>query len=395
MAVEAADGSAKGLRSMWSDQRFRALLFQALVMAVFITFVAYIVHNTVENLASRGIASGFGFFSLPAGYDVGMSLIPYSPTDTHARVFLVGLLNTVLVSGVGVAFATLFGFIIGVLRLSPNWLINRMSYVYVEAIRNVPLLLQIFFWYAIFLALPSVRQSFNLGDGVFLNNRGLTLPAPILEPGFMAIPIALAVGVLGAFALGRWAKARQEATGQLFPAGLVGAGLIVVLPLLAALATGLPLSWELAEIKGFNFRGGVTVPPEFVALLAALSIYTSAFIAEIVRSGIQAVSHGQTEAAYALGLRRNWTMRLVILPQALRVIVPPLTSQYLNLTKNSSLGVAIGYPEIVATISGTTLNQTGQAIECVAISMGVYLSLSLSISAFMNWYNRRIALVER
>jgi general L-amino acid transport system permease protein len=281
------------------------------------------------------------------------------------------------------------------MRLSHNWLLSRVVYCYVEVVRNVPLLLQIYFWYAVFLVLPVVKESIELGAGIFINNRGMQVPRPIAEPGFWAIPVALLIGIVAAKAVGVWAKKRQDQTGQSFPTISTGIGIIVGLLLLALVVTGFPVSFDVPELGRFRFTGGLTIFPEFVALLVALTTYTAAFICENVRSGIQAVSHGQTEASHALGIKPSWTMRLIIIPQALRVIVPPLTSQYLNLTKNSSLGVAIGYQEVVATISGTTLNQTGQAIECIAITMAVYLTISLLISAFMNWYNRRIALVER
>lgn len=395
MAVETAGHSGKGSGSLWTDQRFRAILYQGLVIGLTGTFLAFIIHNTAVNLENRGIATGFGFLSTQAGYNLENTLIEYGPTDTHGRAFLVGLLNTLLVSSVGIVIATILGFILGVLRLTPNWLLSKAVYWYVEIVRNIPLLLQIYFWYAVMLALPTVRESINLGFGAYVNNRGMQAPAPILEPGFAAIPIAMILAVVGTVVLKRWAKRRQEATGQIFPVFWTGLALILGLPVLAYLAAGMPMSFDIPELGRFRFTGGFTIAPEFVALLLALSTYTAAFIAEIVRAGILAISHGQTEAAFALGLKPNWTMRLIIIPQALRVIVPPLTSQYLNLTKNSSLGVAIGYPELVATLSGITLNQTGQAVECIAITMAVYVTISLLISLFMNVYNRRIALVER
>ncbi|MGO1117394.1 amino acid ABC transporter permease [Rhodovibrionaceae bacterium A322] len=394
MAVDAV-GGGRSTGSVWQDQRFRGLVFQALTIGLVGTFFAFIVYNTTVNLERLGVASGFDFLSLPAGYDVSSSLISFTSQDTHGRVFFVGLLNTLLVAGIGIVLATFIGFFVGVLRLSNNWLVSRVAYVYVEVLRNLPLLLQILFWWAIFLALPKAKQALELGGGFFLNNRGLQYPKPLFEDGFFLTPLALLIGIVAAFAVSRWATKRQMETGQHFPAFSVGAGLVVGLPILAFLISGMPLSWELPALKGFNFKGGLVIKPEFMALLTALALYTGAFIAENVRSGIQAVSHGQTEAAYALGIKPNWTMRLIIIPQALRVVVPPLTSQYLNLTKNSSLAVAIGYPDLVATFGGTTLNQTGQAVECILITMLVYLSISLSISLVMNWYNRRISLVER
>jgi general L-amino acid transport system permease protein len=285
---------------------------------------------------------------------------------------------------------------VGVARLSKNFLVATLAATYVDVIRNIPLLAQIIFWYfGVLTSLPSVRQSISVFGTFFLNTRGLYMPAPVLGPGFWLIPTALVIAIVAAFFLARWARRRQDLTGQQFPSFWAGLGLIIGLPLLAAAVMGFPVTWSMAQLQGFNFVGGMDILPEFVAILLALSIYTAAFIAEIVRGGIQAISHGQTEAALALGLRIAQTTRLVILPQALRIIVPPLTSQFLNLTKNSSLAVVIGYPELVSVFMGTVLNQTGQAVEVIAITMSVYLAISLVISAFMNWYNRHIALVER
>mgnify|MGYP001025552367 FL=1 len=396
MAVETEGRSPAKLIAFWNDVRIRGLVLQVVVVALLIAFIAYIVHNTATNLARLGVASGFGFLDRVAGFDISITLIDYSLTSTNGRAFVVGLLNTLLVSACGIVLATIVGFLVGVLRLSSNWLVARLAAVYVETLRNIPLLLQIVFWYfGVLAALPSVRQSLVIGDAIYLNNRGLSVPAPIPEPGFIAIPIAFLIAVVAAVALYRWSRGRQERTGELFPAIRVGIGLIVLLPLAAAALTGFPLHWERPELKGFNFVGGTHILPEFIALLVALSLYTAAFIAEIVRAGIQSVSYGQTEAALALGLRPSTTMRLIVIPQALRVIVPPLTSQYLNLTKNSSLAVVIGYPDLVSVFAGTVLNQTGQAVEVIAITMAVYMTISLVISLFMNWYNRRVRLVER
>ena len=394
MAVDLAERAKLG-SSLWTDTRFRGLLLQALTIGLAGTFLAFIVSNTAHNLEERGIASGFGFLWVQAGYQLENTLITFEPTDTHFRAFIAGLLNTLLVSGVGIVLATVVGFILGVLRLTPNWLLSKAVYCYIEVVRNIPLLLQIYFWYAVMISLPQVRNAIDLGIGAYISNRGLQAPAPILESGFSIVPIALLLAVVAAMAISRWAHRRQEATGQIFPAFWVNLALIVLLPVVAYFAAGRPMSFDIPALGNFGFRGGFTITPEFVALLLALSLYTAAFIAEIVRAGILAISHGQTEAAFALGIKPRWTMRLIIIPQALRVIVPPLTSQYLNLTKNSSLGVAIGYAELVATLSGITLNQTGQAVECIAITMAVYLTISLLISSFMNWYNRHIALVER
>ena len=347
-------------------------------------------------MEQRGITTGFGFLDNAAGFGILQSLIPYDETYTYGRTFVVGLLNTLLVAALGIFFATFLGFFIGIARLSHNWLVARLATVYIETFRNIPLLLQIMFWYfAVLRPLPLPRQSLSVGDSVFLNNRGLFLPRPIVEDGFGLVVAALLVAIIGAVLLTRWARRRQEASGQQFPAGLSGFVLIIGLPLLTYWVSGSPLHWDYPVLGGFNFRGGLEVIPELAALVLALSIYTAAFIAEAVRSGIQSVSHGQTEAAYALGLRPRVTLKLVIIPQAMRVIIPQLTSQYLNLTKNSSLATAIGYPDLVNVFAGTTLNQTGQAVEVIAMTMGVYLLISLVISLFMNWYNKRNQLVER
>lgn len=382
--------------SFWRDPKKRQWIFQILVLALVGLLFAYIFHNTLYNLEKRGISTGFGFLSHEAGFNVLMSLIPYDETYTYGRTFLVGLLNTLLVSAIGIVFATIIGFVVGVARLSRNWIISRLATLYIEVFRNLPLLLQILFWYfAILPLLPHPRQSIEVADVLFLNTRGLYLPMPVAEPGFGWVLVALAVAIVVSILIGRWAHRRQDETGKPFPVFWTSVGLILFLPWLVYGIMGSPLSWEFPELKGFNFRGGITVIPELFALALALSIYTAAYIAEIVRSGIQSVSHGQTEAAYALGLKPGQTLRLVIIPQAMRVIIPQLTSQYLNLTKNSSLAPAIGYPDLVAVFAGTTLNQTGQAVEIIGITMGVYLTISLSISAFMNWYNKRVALVER
>jgi general L-amino acid transport system permease protein len=382
--------------ALWRDQRFRSVFFQIVVAGALVAFIAFIVHNTATNLAKTGQSTGFGFLSSPAGFDIGISLIPYSMTSSYGRAYLVGLVNTLVVAAVGVVLATLWGFVLGVLRLSRNWLIARLAAVYVDVIRNVPLLLQILFWYfGVFSNLPALRQSLTIGGVFFLNQRGLYGPAPLLAPGFAAIPIALVVGVAAAIGVTLWARRRQMRTGQQFHSFWAGLALVVGLPLLAAVATGFPISFEYPELKGFNFAGGSVILPEFIALTLALSLYTAAFIAEVVRAGILSVSHGQTEAASALGLRSGLTTRLIIIPQALRVIVPPLTSQYLNIAKNSTLAVAIGYPDLVNVFAGTVLNQTGKAVECITITMLTYGTISLLISLFMNWYNRRVALVER
>jgi len=381
---------------IWNDPKFRSLLFQALVLIATVAFGVSIFHNTSVNLEHRGIATGFDFLNTTAGFGIIMHLLPYTEESSYGQTFLVGLLNTLMVSAVGIILATLLGVIVGIARLSRNWLIAKLASVYIEIFRNIPLLLQIFFWYFVVLRnLPSPRQSISVGGSFFLNNRGIYSPSPILGDGFSLIVWAVIIALIAMFILRRWARKRQEATGQQFHTFYVSLGILIVLPLLAAIVSGFPLTWELPALKGFNFKGGMVIIPEFVALLASLVIYTASFMAEIVRAGIQSVAHGQTEAAHALGLRPNVTLRLVVLPQALRVIIPPMTSEFLNLTKNSSLATAIAYPDLVAVFAGTTLNQTGQAIEIIAMTMAVYLTISLVISAGMNWYNARVALVER
>ncbi|MEJ8573786.1 amino acid ABC transporter permease [Microbaculum marinum] len=395
MAVHDSVPEDSGRASMFYDPRIRGIFFQLLLIA-FVIFLGYeIVSNTIANLERQNIASGFAFLDTTAGFGIIQSLIDYAEQSSYGRALIVGFLNTLLIAFIGIILATILGFIIGIARLSPNWVISRIAYVYIEIIRNIPLLLQIFFWYfAVLRAVPNPRDSVQIGESVFLNNRGIFAPRLLFESGSNIAVIAFLVALLGIFAVSHWARKRQEATGQQFPVFWASVGLIVGLPLVALLATGFPLGLDYPVLKGFNFQGGIKVTPEFMALLLALTIYTASFIAEIVRAGILAVSHGQTEAAHALGLRQGHTLRLVVVPQAMRVIIPPLTSQYLNLTKNSSLAVAIAYPDLVS-VGGTILNQTGQAIEIIGIWMVVYLSLSLLTSAFMNWYNHRMALVER
>jgi general L-amino acid transport system permease protein len=396
VAAETQQAAVPAKPPVWNDPRYRALFFQALVLLGVVGFGAYLVQNTLTNLETRGIASGFDFLERTAGFSIGETLIPYSEEHSYGRAFLVGLLNTFLVAATGVILATVIGFAVGIARLSSNWLLSKLAGVYIEVLRNIPILLQIFFWYfAVLRIVPSPRESLSAFDSFFLNKRGLYTPAPVFEPGFWLISTALLFAILAVIFLARWAHRRQELTGQQFPIFYSSLGLIVGLPFLTAIGTGFPLGWEYAELKGFNFQGGMVLTPEFLALVVALSTYTASYIAEIVRAGIMAVSHGQTEAAGALGLRPGPTLRLIIVPQALRVIIPPLTSQYLNLTKNSSLAAAIAYPDLVLVFAGTTLMQTGQAVEIIAITMAVYLFLSLVISAFMNWYNKKMALVER
>ncbi len=380
----------------WNDPRVRSVAFQLIAIAA-VAWIGYsLFQNTISNMESRGIRTGFGFLNETAGFGIIMSLINYNETMTYGRTFLVGLTNTLLVSGLGILFATIVGFIVGIARLSTNWLVAKLALAYIEVFRNVPLLLQIFFWYfAVLGTLPGPRQALDVGGVAFLSNRGIIIPKPVFEAGAGWIGIALIVALIVSLVIVTWARRRQAATGQIFPAFPVASALILGLPALAYLVMGRPVGWDIPTMGGFNFSGGITAIPELGALLLALTIYTATFIAEIVRSGIVSVSSGQTEAALALGLPPRRVLRLVVIPQALRVIIPPLTSQYLNLTKNSSLAVAIGYPDLVNVFMGTSLNQTGQAVEIVAMTMAVYLAISLSISLLMNIYNRAVALKER
>ncbi len=381
----------------YNDPKVRSIVYQ-LALCAAVAFLVYgAASNAIENLARAHIASGFGFWDQTAGFDISQTLIEYSSRgSTYGRAFWVGLLNTLLVAGIGIVFATIIGFVVGIARLSRNWLVAKVATGYVEIIRNLPLLLQLLFWYnAVLKALPDIRDSVVLGGGLFLNNRGLFLPEPVFKAGFGVVLIALLAGIVGAVGFYIWARKRQERTGQQAPVLWVGLALVAGLPLVAFMLAGRPLGFEFPQAGRFNITGGVEILPEFAALLFGLSIYTAAFIAEVVRAGILAVSRGQTEAAYSLGLTPGPTLRLVVVPQAMRVIIPPLTSQYLNLTKNSTLAVAIGYPDLVQVFTGTVLNQTGQAVEVVAITMLVYLCISLGTSLLMNIYNSRMTLAER
>jgi general L-amino acid transport system permease protein len=381
---------------VYNNPKVRAVFYQLLLLAVVLWFGYEFAVNAKANLDAKRVTSGFGFLEQTAGFGVNQSLISYSETDTYGRVFFVGLLNTLLVAGIGIVLATVLGFIVGIARLSPNWLVARLAGGYVELIRNLPLLFQILFWYlAVLGTLPGPRQSISLFGEFFLNNRGIIVPAPVAGEGAGYVAAAFALGVIAIIALRVWAKRRRDRTGRPFPLFWTGLMLVIGLPLVVLAATGFPISFQRPELRGFNFVGGIRLLPEFAALLIALTTYTAAFIAEVVRAGILAIPRGQTEAALALGLRRATTLRLIVVPQALRVIVPPLTNQYLNLTKNSSLAVAVGYPDLVAVFAGTTLSQTGQAIEIIAITMAVYLAISLITSALMNWYNAHIRVAER
>ncbi|PZU84185.1 MAG: amino acid ABC transporter permease [Chelatococcus sp.] len=392
-----SETTSAGKASLFYDPKIRGYVYQFALLA-FVGFLIWTAaSNAIENLRAQKIASGLGFWHNAAGFDVNQKLIPFSASgSTYGEAFFVGLLNTLLVAAIGIVLATFIGFFVGVARLSSNWVLAKLAMVYVEVIRNLPLLLQLFFWYnAVLKPLPDARNSIALPGSIFLNNRGLILPNPQFGPGFQAVVIAFLVAIVAAVVFHTWSRKQQEATGRQYPNGLIAAALILGLPLLVFFAVGAPLSFDLPQQGRFNLTGGLQIFPEFVALLIGLSTYTGGFIAEVVRAGILAVSRGQTEAAHALGLRPGPTLKLVVIPQAMRVIIPPLTSNYLNLTKNSSLAVAIGYPDLVQVFTGTVLNQTGQALEVVAITMAVYLSISLVTSFFMNIYNKRMALVER
>ena len=396
MAVAALGSTPRAKVAPWNDPIVRGWVFQIVVVGLVAGLAWYLVSNTIENLARQKIASGFDYLGREAGFEIGDTMIEYSPASTYARAIWVGILNTLRVAVLGIILSTILGTLIGVGRLSPNWLLAKICEWYVEAFRNVPLLLWLFLFYKLISeAFPGPRQAISaLWGSLFLSNRGLYFPVPMADPIHKWMGVAFVLGIVGAVVLHRWARKRQEATGLPFPSISAGLGVVIGLPLLVWLAAGAPSAMSWPALKGFNFEGGTVIQPEFTALLVGLVLYTSAFVAEIVRSGILALHKGQSEAASALGLSRGQSMRLVLLPQALRVIVPPMTSQYLNITKNSSLAIAIGYPDLVASIN-VTINQTGQAIENILLIMAAYLSVSLSISAFMNWYNKRIALTER
>ena len=388
-------GRSRGTSPLY-DPFLRGLVAQALVAVALILVIGWFTNNTIDNLRRANIASGFDFLWNRAGFDISQHLIAYTADDTYARAFVVGLLNTLLVAFVGIVLATILGFIAGVARLARNPLISGIAAIYVETLRNIPVLLQLLFWYrAVLAVLPAPRQAIGLPLGGFLSNRDLLLPTFVWGEGAIVVLAAFGAAVVAVVALAVWARRRQMATGRPFPTFLVGIAVLVAVPALAFVAAGMPATLEYPELKGFNFVGGFHILPEFLALVLGLTLYTATFIAEIVRAGILAVPRGQTEAAYALGLRPRVTLRQVVIPQAMRVIIPPLTNQYLNLTKNSSLAVAIAYPDLVSVFAGTVLNQTGQAVEAIFLTMLVYLLISIVTSLFMNWFNRRVALVER
>ncbi|WP_404824965.1 amino acid ABC transporter permease [Paraphotobacterium marinum] len=378
------------------NQKARAIFFQIICVIIICYFFYYILNNTFSNLSSRGITTGFDFLSEKSGFGISQSLIDYSENNTYGDTFLVGLLNTVLVSILGIFFATILGFLIGITKMSNNWLLKKLATCYIEIFRNVPLLLQIFFWYfAVLQTLPSPRNSFNVGESVFLNVRGLYLPSLDIINGYQVLLFSIFISFILIFIWYKYVHYYKNKTGKEVPALLISLFILICIPLISIFTFNIDINVTKPILKGFNFSGGISLLPELTALLIALSLYTASFIAEIVRSGITSISLGQWEAAYSIGLKKNKILKLIIIPQALRVIIPPLTSQYLNLTKNSSLAMAIGYPDLVSVFAGTTLNQTGQAIEIIFMTMGVYLTLSLLTSVIMNIYNKKISLIER
>ena len=378
------------VRRLIFDEKSRSLLIQTIVIGIFALLIYLIAQQTAYNLEKRGISSGFDFLNLAAGYDISISLIPFTSEDTHLRAYFVGLLNTLMIAVCGCFLATIIGFLVGVIRLSSNWLFRNIAYVYVEFTRNVPVLVQIILYYSILLHLPKIKQAIILFDNFYLTNRGLFSPQPIFKDGFSIVAWSLVIAIAVSFFLKRFLKRKQEATGKQYPIFFINSGIIIFTPIIFYYIMGMPLEFDNPVLKGFNFQGGMVIRPEFIGMLFGLSIYTAAFISETVRSGIISVSKGQREASQALGLKRNLIMRLVIIPQALRVIIPPLTSQYLNLTKNSSLGIAIGYADLVHGFGGISLNQTGRAIEIMLMVMLTYLTISLTISFFMNIYNKSV-----
>ncbi len=381
---------------LWYDKQNRSIIVQIIAALALLWLFGSMILNAIHNLEVLGKGFSFNFLSQPASYDINQHLIEYSSRSSHFRAMMVGIINTLLIAVAGIVLSTVLGFMLGVFRLSKNWLINKLAYCYIEFVRNVPVLLHILLIHGIVVhSLPKPKQAINFSDSTFITNRGVFMPSPEFLPQFKFVFAAIIIGLLIAWFFWRFAKKLQERTGTQLPVFLVALLAIIGLPLLTYFFTGQPINWNIPELKGFNFKGGMVIRPEFLALWLALSLYTAAFIAENVRAGILAVNHGQTEASMALGLPRNRTLNLVVIPQALRVIVPPLSSQYLNLTKNSSLAIAIGYMDVTATIGGISLNQTGREMECMMIVMAIYLTFSLLISAGMNYYNSRIALVER
>ena len=395
--MDAAGSTQRNFISrLWNDKEARSVIIQILTMVCILVFFGYMIRNAIVNLSAIGKDFSFLFLWQPASYDINQTFIEYNSQSPHIRATVIGIMNTLAIAVAGVILATLLGFLLGVMRLSKNWLTAKISYVYIEYVRNVPVLVHILMVHGLLVhLLPNPKNAVNVGDGVFMSNRGVAMPKPLYEPLFWLVLGVFIAGLGFAWWFRRYAKRLQDQTGRALPVFWVCMGAIIGAPLVIYFILGSPIVWEVPELRGFNFQGGYVLRPEFIALWLALSFYTASFIGEIVRAGILAVDYGQTEAAAALGVSRGRTLNLVVIPQALRVIVPPLTSQYLNLTKNSSLAIAIGYMDIVATIGGISLNQTGREMECMVIVLMLYLSISLCISTLMNWYNKRIKLVER
>jgi general L-amino acid transport system permease protein len=389
------DVRSKSLTDYLNDENVRAILYQVVAIGLIILTGWYLVSNTLYNLEQQNISTGYSFLDLEASFEISESMIDYSAKSTYATALLVGLLNTVKVAILGIVLCTIIGIIFGVARLSSNWIVRKLATIYVETFRNIPVLLQLFFWYALIPnSFPHPRDALEPLPGVLLTSRGMYLPVPVADNAYTLMGIAAIIALVAIYFVKKWAKKRQDATGEPFPMTLAGLGIFFGLVFIAYLLGGAPTEIDLPTLKGFNIRGGYNISPEFLALLIGLTVYTSTYVAEVVRSGIQAVPNGQWEAADSLGIKRSVALRKVILPQSMRVAIPPLTNQYLNLTKNSSLAVAVGYPDLVS-VSNTTMNQTGQAIEAISIFMSIYLGLSLLTSLFMNWFNKKMALVER
>jgi len=387
--------SSSGAKSFYNNPKYRGWIYQSLLLVFLVGFFYTIVSNTLDNMAAQGIKSGFSFLNTSAGFDVLMSLLPFQTTDSYLKIFSIGILNTVLVSVVGIIFATILGFIFGVAYFSRNYLIRKISIIYVEIFRNIPVILQVIFWYTIFNSLPIARESFNIADSIFLNVTGLYIPQLVGESGSSLVYGAIVAAIIGVFIIKRWATKRQEVTGEQFPILWTSLALLIGLPLLALIVSGVPFHFDYPALKGFNFRGGTTIIPEFISLAVALSIYTGAFIAEAVRAGIQSVPEGQTEAARSIGLKESKIMSLIIVPQAMRVITPMLNSEYQSLVKNTTIATAIGYPELFTVFAGSALNQVGQAVEIMFMTLAIYFAINMTISFVMNHWNKRTELTTR
>lgn len=387
--------SSMGVKYFYNNPKYRGWIYQSLLLIFLVSFFYTIVSNTLDNMAAQGIKSGFSFLNTSAGFDVLMTLLPFQTTDSYLKIFTIGILNTILVSVVGIIFSTILGFIFGVAYFSHNYLIKKISIIYVEVFRNIPVILQVIFWYTIFNALPIARESLNIGDAIFLNVTGLYIPQLVGESGSGLVYGAIVAAIVGIFIIKRWATKRQEATGAQFPILWTSLALLICLPLLALLVSGVPFHLDYPSLQGFNFSGGTTIIPEFMSLAVALSIYTGAFIAEAVRAGIQSVPNGQTEAARSIGLKESKIMSLIIVPQAMRVITPMLNSEYQSLVKNTTIATAIGYPELFTVFAGSALNQVGQAVEIMFMTLAIYFALNMTISFVMNRFNKSTELTTR